>query len=265
MNKVILEYEDGMYYKVDGKEYGPFQQIQHIKNRNINENTLVARFKFRGENRAFLMNEDGFAGEIFDDINIESCLCEGKQIYICIGRNGDDHYLLETEHIKLSKDLKDYSFKEIILAEDAIITDKFSIKLSVNNKLNEQFFGGNYIRNNTSRSREASNSFITYEIINPESVRYLEQKSIPPKKAEEIGPGKYVIGYTKGTNQLRRGYVKRVVKNPDASIASVWILDDHSRELIRLSPYDLEITYPQWDSPHKNYLANSWDNYIIGY
>ena len=265
MNKVIIEKEDGLYYVVENEEYGPYKQIQHINNDIINEHTLVVRFEHLGIKRAFLMNEDGYGGELYDDIIIESCKCEGEDIYFCVGKKEDDYYLLETNIIKLAEELKDTSFKEIILSEDAIITDKFNIKLSIKHNINEQFFGGNYIRNNTSRAREASNSFITYEIIDPESVRYLEQKSIPPKKAEEIGPGKYVIGYTKGTNQLRRGYVKKVVKHPDASIASVWILDDHSRELIRLSPYDLELTIPEWDSPHKRDLSNAWDDFIIGY
>lgn len=265
MDKVIIEKENGLYYLVEGEEYGPYNQIQHIYNETVNEHMMVVRFKHLGINKAFLMNEDGYGGELYNDIIIESYINEGNTIFFFIGVKGSDNFLLETDAIKLSKDLKGKSFKEIILVEDIIITDEYNIKISVQNKLDEQFFGGNYIRNNTSRAREASNSFITYEIIDPESVKYLEQKSIPPKKAEEIGPGKYVIGYTKGSNQLRRGYVKRVVKNSDASIASVWILDDHTRELIRLSPYDLEITIPKWESPHRRDLSNTWDNYIIGY
>lgn len=92
----------------------------------------------------------------------------------------------------------------------------------------------------------------------------LSQKDKPVKLREfPIYPGVYVTGKCPIDNEFHWGYVYRILKNPDSSIAWVYILTDDTKEFIRLDPDTISLSTPidvvkkRLADPFKNYRKGS--------
>ena len=92
----------------------------------------------------------------------------------------------------------------------------------------------------------------------------LSQKDKPIRLGEfPIYPGVYVTGKCPIDNEFHWGYVYRILKNPDSSIAWVYILTDDTKEFIRLDPDTISLSTPidvvkkRLADPFKNYRKGS--------
>lgn len=92
----------------------------------------------------------------------------------------------------------------------------------------------------------------------------LSQKDKPIRLGEfPIYPGVYVTGKCPIDNEFHWGYVYRILKNPDSSIAWVYILTDDTKEFIRLDPDTISLSTPidvvkkRLVDPFKNYRKGS--------
>lgn len=88
----------------------------------------------------------------------------------------------------------------------------------------------------------------------------LSQKDKPIRLGEfPIYPGVYVTGKCPIDNEFHWGYVYRILKNPDSSIAWVYILTDDTKEFIRLDPDTISLSTPI--DVVKKRLADPFKNY----
>lgn len=92
----------------------------------------------------------------------------------------------------------------------------------------------------------------------------LSQKDKPIRLGEfPIYPGVYVTGKCPIDNEFHWGYVYRILKNPDSSIAWVYILTDDTKEFIRLDQDTISLSTPidvvkkRLADPFKNYRKGS--------
>lgn len=92
----------------------------------------------------------------------------------------------------------------------------------------------------------------------------LSQKDKPIRLGEfPIYPGVYVTGKCPIDNEFHWGYVYRILKNPNSSIAWVYILTDDTKEFIRLDPDTISLSTPidvvkkRLADPFKNYRKGS--------